>query len=55
MSVDADGGKLKSFQSQRPSKKVNKQVHQKNFKKCRDDSLVKKIMGTRVGMEHVQE
>ena len=29
-------------------------AHSKNFRKCRDDSD-KKSMGTRVGMDHVQE
>ena len=26
-----------------------------NFRECRDDSLVKKSMGTRVGRKHVKE
>ena len=55
MSVDAGGGKLKHFKWPKAVKKVNKQTLTFNKKrKCRDE-LVKKSMGTRVGMEHVQE
>ena len=49
MSVDAGGGKLKSFQVTKGHQK-SKQTStlkklKKNFRKCRDDSLVKKVWG----------
>ena len=34
---------------------IDKHIIFLNFEKCRDDSLVKKSMGTRARMEHVQE
>ena len=59
MSVDAGGGKLKSFQVAKGHQKSKQTSTLKifffNFRKCRDDSLVKKVWGQGRDGTYVQE